>query len=215
MPVTGNARQLTFRADNLGKQIDLMLVFTPPAEGKLYSDLYPVCWKVLRFHSSGLSGATVHYSASTAFVSPQKDTDNIVSAYNVESCETGQLCALMTNEKGNNYLTKAAVGSKGVVQCKIQTSTPAEIAFGLFNQDKTTVSPVFKWTGLGIGSTLAVRLTPILRIYAVSDYQASEIIKGDLHSEVKFEKDLMTLSHETTWNIIRDPVSKEIKIVPA
>lgn len=41
---SGNARSLEFISNNLGKEIDLLLMFEPPKVGKLYVDLFPVCW---------------------------------------------------------------------------------------------------------------------------------------------------------------------------
>ncbi|KAH9475599.1 hypothetical protein JR316_0012716 [Psilocybe cubensis] len=215
MSITGNARKLTFVSKNLGKDIDLMLMFDPPKEGTLFTDLYPVCWKVLQFSASNISTAVVVYTADTAFIVPQANDDsNIVSALNVERCQGGQVCSLMTNNKGNNYLTHPGVGTPGIIQCKIQSAKPADLAFGIMGKDQS-VAPIFKWTGLGVDSTLAVKLTPVLRIYGVSDYHSSEILTANVNTDELFRQDLTQLPHETTWNVVRDPSSLQLKIVRA
>lgn len=40
----GKTTALEFIASELGKDIDLLLMFEPPKVGKLYVDLFPLCW---------------------------------------------------------------------------------------------------------------------------------------------------------------------------
>lgn len=46
----GNTRTLEFSSNNLGKEIDLLLMFTPPKVGTLYVDLFPVVWSEYSLH---------------------------------------------------------------------------------------------------------------------------------------------------------------------
>lgn len=42
--MAGNTRRLNFSADDLPKNLTLMLTFETPDAGELYKDLYPLCW---------------------------------------------------------------------------------------------------------------------------------------------------------------------------
>ncbi|KAH9475689.1 hypothetical protein JR316_0011248 [Psilocybe cubensis] len=231
MSITGNARKLTFVSKNLGKDIDLMLMFEPPKLGELYTDLYPVCWKVLQFSASNISTAVALYTADTAFM--KEDDSNIVSALNVQKCQvrepnydkfaypqshsihSGWRDMLVDDQHQGKQLPYCARSRyPGLIQCKIQSTKPADVAFGIVGKDQS-VSPIFKWNGLAVDSNLAVKLSPVLKIYGVSDYQSSEILRGDVTTEELFNQDLTKLPHESTWNVVRDPSSLQLKIVRA
>ncbi|PPQ82327.1 hypothetical protein CVT25_008456 [Psilocybe cyanescens] len=73
--MSGNFRALNFSSADLGKDITLLLMFEPPKNGELFKDLFPLIYKrlseVLTFTSSGISAATVEYTADTGFLVPQ------------------------------------------------------------------------------------------------------------------------------------------------
>jgi hypothetical protein len=57
--------------------------------------------------------------------------------------------------------------------------------------------------------------TPMLRAYVTSDYQEREILKGEIHSPLLWEKNLAELAETTTWNLMWDPVTDRYTIAEA
>ncbi|PPQ74838.1 hypothetical protein CVT25_000369 [Psilocybe cyanescens] len=123
-------RTLDFMTNNLGDEIDLVLLFEPPKVGKLYVDVFPICWKILSFSATGIGSATVEYTGDSGFVVPQKESSaNGILASNSQYCKIGEKCTLKTNANGNiNYLTPAVDSSNpNVMQCLNLTERPARI----------------------------------------------------------------------------------------
>ncbi|KAH9475602.1 hypothetical protein JR316_0012719 [Psilocybe cubensis] len=210
--MSGNSRSLNFTSSDLGRDVNLLLMFEPPKNGTLYKDLFPVCWKVLKFTPSGISAARVEYTADSGLLVPQRDTGNLVAASNAQRCQTGQMCVMETNDEGDNFLNPAVAGDPGVILCEFKTHRPSEVAFGLFNKAGNKIEPVMKWDGVGVGSTLAVQLTPKLRIYGMTDYQETELVRGEIRSPLLFEENLIALPNFTEWIVSIDPASNAIKI---
>ncbi|PPQ92099.1 hypothetical protein CVT25_008296 [Psilocybe cyanescens] len=168
----GNSRTLEFSSSDLGKEIDLLLMFEPPKVGKLYVDLFPVVWKVLSFSATGISSAYVEYTVNTGFFVPQFKTGNRVAASNAQRCQTGKKVTLKNNLNGNGqYFTPAVAGTPGVMQALNGTESPANMGIGFFNDAGTKMEPALVWNNVAKNSTLSVKLTPKLKIYAVSDFK--------------------------------------------
>jgi hypothetical protein len=55
----------------------------------------------------------------------------------------------------------------------------------------------------------------MLRAYVTSDYQESEILKGEIHSPLLWERDLATLAETITWNLTWDPATDRYTIADA
>ncbi|PPQ74815.1 hypothetical protein CVT25_013689 [Psilocybe cyanescens] len=148
----GNSRALEFNSSNLGKEIDLLLMFEPPKVGKLFVDLFPVVWKVLSFSATGISSADVEYTADTGFFVPQIKSGNRVAASNAQSCQTGQKVTLKTNLNGNGqYFTPAVDGTPGVMQALNGTERPANMGIGFLNQAGTKMEPALVWNNIAYG----------------------------------------------------------------
>ncbi|KAH9475591.1 hypothetical protein JR316_0012708 [Psilocybe cubensis] len=211
--VAGNNRALSFFSRDLGQDIDLLLMFEPPAAGRLYVDLFPVCWKVLSLSAGGLSTASVEYTAASGFFVPQVESGNRVFASNSQPCETGQRCTLRINDNGNgNSITAPVPGVGGSMQCLNTTGRPASIGMGFFNTTGTKMEPALLWDNVANNSILSIQLTPRLKIYAVRDYKATELIRGDIESPLLFERNLIALPASTTWKVFIDEGTGEIKI---
>ncbi|PPQ89849.1 hypothetical protein CVT25_007174 [Psilocybe cyanescens] len=83
---------------------------------------------------------------------------------------------------------------------------------GFFNDAGTKMEPALVWNNVAKNSTLSVKLTPKLKIYAVSDYKVTELIKADIESPLLFEKNLISLSSFTELTVSIDPGTGEVKI---
>jgi hypothetical protein len=65
------------------------------------------------------------------------------------------------------------------------------------------------------GSNITAQFTPKLRAYVTSDYKETEILKGEIHSPLLWEKNLAELAETTTWNLTRDPATGRYTIAEA
>ncbi|PPQ90603.1 hypothetical protein CVT25_007559, partial [Psilocybe cyanescens] len=112
------ALEITSR--ELGRKIDLMLVFEPPTTGNIYVDTFPVCWKVLSFSDTGTASATIEYTGNTELFVSQMESGHHVSAYLFQRCMIVEQCTLK-NHDHIMYLTHAVDGTSGIIQCINET----------------------------------------------------------------------------------------------
>ncbi|KAH9475600.1 hypothetical protein JR316_0012717 [Psilocybe cubensis] len=213
--MSGNNRRLEFEYSDLPKSYQLMLMFEPMAEGKVYTEMFPTCWKVLRLIKEVSGVAKAIYTSDTGFMVPQTDCGNIICAGTARPCEMGQLCTVMTDNDGDNYLEQATTGAKGIIQCKVDSSLPATVAFGIFNTEKTAFEPLFTWRDIPKGDKLSIKVTPVLKIYAVSNYQETEVVRSDVVSNLLFREDILNLPAVSRWTVSVDSNTKSIQIARA
>ncbi|PPQ82328.1 hypothetical protein CVT25_008457 [Psilocybe cyanescens] len=210
---SGNFRALNFISSDLGKDIDLLLMFVPPKIGTLYKDVFPVCWRILSFDATGLAAVTVNYTADSGFLVPQVEAGSLVAASNAQRCNIGQECILMTSEDGTgNYLSPAKDGDGGAMQCRNDTQRPASLGFGYINKAGNKIEPIVMWEDIAKGSTIAAQLYSTLRIYAVTGYKDTGLIRKEIKSPILFEKNLISLASFTEWMVSIDEGTGEVKI---
>ncbi|KAF8162585.1 hypothetical protein B0H34DRAFT_856275 [Crassisporium funariophilum] len=206
-----NSRILKFSANGLDKPITLLLMFTPPAAGKPYQDVFPTCWKVITLKKGGPTGASVEYTANTAFASPQVADGNLVTATSSALCGTGQKCSVVDD----GVVTPAVGGEAGYLMCKNETAGATDIAVGFSDATGGDVETVLVWTKVAVGSTIRAQFTPVMEIYATNDYQETQMLKGAVESPLLWKKNLQTLNKETTMSISVDGLTGKIDIKAA
>ncbi|PPQ81131.1 hypothetical protein CVT25_014788 [Psilocybe cyanescens] len=185
-----NCRALNFISSDLGKDIDLLLMFVPPKTGKLYKDVFPVCWKILSFDATGFAAVTVDYTADSGFLVPQVQAGSLVAASNAQRCKIGQECILMTNEDGTgdylspagdgddgigqecilmtnedgtgDYLSPAGDGDDGVMQCRNDTQRPASLGFGYINKAGNKIEPIVMWEDIAYDFLIILNLHRVI-----------------------------------------------------
>ncbi|KAH9475597.1 hypothetical protein JR316_0012714 [Psilocybe cubensis] len=121
---------------------------------------------------------------------------------------------MATNDEGKNYFTPAVDDDNlRAISCHIKTASPADIAFGTTNglNDKE-ILPIMRYRNLGPDCTLSVKLTPILRVYAVKGYHGQDVITPDLDSNVVLSVDLTSLPQFTQWGVSFDKDSDRVII---
>ncbi|PPQ95145.1 hypothetical protein CVT25_010783 [Psilocybe cyanescens] len=206
---------LEITSRELGREIELMLVFEPPTGGRIYVDVFPVCWKVLFFSATGMSAAALTYTGNTGLFVPQMQPGHHVSAYGWQRCEVGQKCTLKTDDQNQDHLTHAVNGISGVIQCVNETDHVASVGLGLLHDVGKRIEPVFLWEAIGQDRTLSFPFTPTLKIYATSAYKPAELIRSEIPYPALFEADLNTLPSFTSWNLLFDRATGEIEIEAA
>ncbi|PPQ91853.1 hypothetical protein CVT25_000789 [Psilocybe cyanescens] len=212
---------LEFTSSELSHKIDLMFVFERPTADNLHVNGFPVCWKVVSFSATGVTAATIDYTGNTGLFVPQTQSGHHVSAYGWQHCEVGQKCTLKTDDQNQDYLTHAVDDISGIIQCVNETDHLAIVGLlttlfqGLLHGLGSRIEPIFVWEGIVPDSTLSFPFTPVLKIYATSNYKAGELIRGDIPYPALFEADLNTLLPFTSWKLLYDPATGEIKIEAA
>ncbi|KAH9475615.1 hypothetical protein JR316_0012732 [Psilocybe cubensis] len=72
---------------------------------------------------------------------------------------------------------------------------------GIFDKTGTQIEPIFTWKEIPKGDTLALALTPVLKIYAVADIKVSEVVKGEVQSGDIFAEKLIPLPPTSNWEV--------------
>ncbi|KAH9475601.1 hypothetical protein JR316_0012718 [Psilocybe cubensis] len=61
------------------------------------------------------------------------------------SCQVGQRCTIKTDDQRKNYLVPAVYGQPKVITCHFDTSSPADVVFGLIDSGgQSPLSPISK-----------------------------------------------------------------------
>ncbi|KAG1777082.1 hypothetical protein EV702DRAFT_1105693 [Suillus placidus] len=204
-------RNLTFQSSDLGKEASIMLTFDGAMEG-LYEDFFPIVWKVSKFGKTGPYRAHATYTSQLAFSKPQLENGNIIDA---ETC-------VKINDSEKTTLTEAddvfqfsapQAGTTGVLQAVNSTGAVQDIAIGFMNKGDLMPTPALYFSGVGDGSHVSAKFTPVLRAYITSDYQETAILRGAIDTPAIWSRNLAELSPSTTWSLTREPASGKYTLV--
>ncbi|KAH9475603.1 hypothetical protein JR316_0012720 [Psilocybe cubensis] len=198
--IASDFRALNFISSDLGEHVYLLLVFDAPNGGTLYKDLFPVCWTCF----------------SPTFPLDEHRKPGLRLKRTKMPGSIGQICTLKTNDSnGQNYLTSPEEGDPDVIQCRMMTATAADLGVGLITKAGTKIEPLFLWNDIGRTSTLAIKLKPMLKIYAVSDatdFVGGKLIKSAFRTAPVLEINLISLTTFTEWQVYINPSTKAIEI---
>ncbi|KAG1870513.1 hypothetical protein C8R48DRAFT_85691 [Suillus tomentosus] len=195
-------RNLTFQSNDLDKEATLMLAFDADIEG-LYEEFFPVVWKVSKFGETGPYRTRVTYTSQLAFSKPQVVDGNIIDAETAVKINVSERTTL--SEANDVYhFSPPQPGASGVLQAVNETGAIQDIAVGFMSPGDLMPQPALYFNGVGDGSHVTARFTPILRAYITSDYQETAIIRGAIDTPVVWSQDLAALAESTTWTLTRD-----------
>ncbi|TFK32749.1 hypothetical protein BDQ12DRAFT_728383 [Crucibulum laeve] len=204
-------RVLNFFSDNIGQLVTLLLMFSPPPGGNLYTDEFPLAWEVIQLQGSGHSQATVTYTATTAFFVPQIVQGNLVTSSNSEICLVGQQCVAAYNQTVE-VITNVTTGTPGLLTCTNETPVAADIGIGFTDPKGDNLQPALLWTRVGVNSSVAAQFTPTLLVYAETQYQQTQIIKGEIQSPLLLSQNLVLLNPQTTYNVTINATTGQIQL---
>ncbi|TFK85752.1 hypothetical protein K466DRAFT_587848 [Polyporus arcularius HHB13444] len=204
-------RNLTFRSNNLGENVTLMLCFTPPNED-LFINQFPVAWKVTGLAANGGSILEVTWTENLAYTATQRGQGSIVTAGSYTPIKVGQTTTLrLDNPSGVPIrawtkpvpeVPDQALAAKGIVRGRNETGGPAGIGLGFLTDAGTAtegVNVALTWPNVGNTQTVAGKFTPVLSAYVALRYKQSQIIEGELQQETPiWKKDLLGLQGDTT-----------------
>ncbi|KAG1812562.1 uncharacterized protein BJ212DRAFT_457403 [Suillus subaureus] len=224
-------RNLTFQSNNLGKEATIMLTFDADMEG-LYEDFFPVVWKVSTFGKTGGRSyscvsesltyirplfpgpyeAHATYTSQLAFSKPQVVDGNIIDAETSVKINVSEKTTL-TVANDVYHFSPPQAGVAGVLQAVNSTGDVQDIAVGFMSPKELMPKPALYFNGVGDGSHVTARFTPVLRVYVTSDYQQTAIIRGAIDTPAIWSQDLAELAESTTWTLNRDAATGHYTIV--
>lgn len=204
-------RNLTFQSNNLGKEATIMLTFDADMEG-LYEDFFPVVWKVSTFGKTGPYEAHATYTSQLAFSKPQVVDGNIIDAETSVKINVSEKTTL-TVANDVYHFSPPQAGVAGVLQAVNSTGDVQDIAVGFMSPKELMPKPALYFNGVGDGSHVTARFTPVLRVYVTSDYQQTAIIRGAIDTPAIWSQDLAELAESTTWTLNRDAATGHYTIV--
>ncbi|KAG1904403.1 uncharacterized protein F5891DRAFT_1275939 [Suillus fuscotomentosus] len=73
-------------------------------------------------------------------------------------------------------------------------------------------TPVLYLSDIGDSSRVTAKFTSVLPIYITSDYEETDIVRGQVDTPAMWMQDLTTLAQSTTWNLARDPTTGRYSI---
>jgi hypothetical protein len=65
------------------------------------------------------------------------------------------------------------------------------------------------------GSYITAQFIPVLRVYIMSDYQGTKILRDAIETPAIWTQDLTGLAEHTTWNLKRDAFSGRYTLIRA
>ncbi|KAG1777069.1 hypothetical protein EV702DRAFT_1105493 [Suillus placidus] len=193
-------RNLTFQSNELGKDVSIMLTFDGAMEG-LYEDFFPVVWKVSKFGKTG----------GLAFSKPQVENGNIIDAATCVKINNSEKTTLTEANEVYQFSAPKA-GTTGVLQAVNSTGAVQDIAVGFMSKGQLMPTPALYFNGVGDGSHVTAKFTPVLRAYITSDYQETAILRGAIDTPAIWSRNLAELAPSTTWTLTRDPASGKYTI---
>ncbi|KAG8713367.1 hypothetical protein FRC09_018803 [Ceratobasidium sp. 395] len=206
-------KTLNFYSYNLQKDTSVVLMFQPPSNEKLFKDQFPVVWKVITFRARGHGKATVKYAARLAFGYAQTDADNLVDSGAWTEVRSGEMTSIQgdAGEKRFGGITKR----EGTKLLHPQTTTYMPIGFVKGDGIDQRFEPTLVWSGVGAKSNITAQFTPVLRAYVTRDYQASQLLRGEIETDTIWEQNINELNDVTGWNFMEDDANGGFSITPA
>jgi hypothetical protein len=207
-------RKLNFKSYNLGSKATLVLTFDDEKIPGIYKDVFPTAFKVTEFAATGAYGFQAKYKAQLGFTRAQISSDNKVEpASTYIPINVGEKTKL--TKDGNSYSFSTPTDIKPSQQIVAQNEAPGRenIGVGFFvGSPEDAPSTILLFQGVGSTSSAQVQFTPILRAYITTDYQETQILRGQVTSPILFNRDLTQLEEETNWKITYNAGSGKFQI---
>jgi len=212
--MAASAHTLHFYGNELGKEVDLMLLFEPPANaGTLYQQEFPVCWETIKFAKEGMVFADVEYTGTTVCFAYKETSDKpkLTGAKlprkisgNSQVCPVGDKCEVKA-EGSALYFTDPVEGRVGYLTCSNQVREVLNIGIGFVDEGAGgSFSPSVVWTK-GYKDVVVAQLSPLLHIYVTSSYKKSQVITGPIGFDPQKTLNLTTLPTHANLEITVDP----------
>jgi hypothetical protein len=196
-------RKLNFKSYDLGVKATLVLTFNSDTIPGIYKDVFPTAFKVTSFGEKGGYGFQATYKAQLGFTRAQLTGDNKVEpASTYIPINVGEKTKLTKDGSTYSFSTPTDIKPSKQIVAQNDTRGRENIGVGFFvGSPENAPSTILFFKDVGSTSSAQVQFTPILRGYITTDYQETEILRGQVASPVLFNRDLTQLEEETTWKI--------------
>ncbi|KAG8930272.1 hypothetical protein FRC03_000698 [Tulasnella sp. 419] len=154
-----------------------------------------------------------------AFGFPQVNRDNYIEAESWQELKLGEAVTLIDSSMGKTFTPDATpmTGSTSrLMTLKNRCRDRVDVGIGFVHGDGATQTyePTLYWEGVGSNTNVSIQFTPQLKIYLTKDYQATDILRGDIETPSLFTRDLNTLAGVTAWNVV-ETSGGSFNILPA
>lgn len=105
-----------------------------------------------------------------------------------------------------SFVKNLTFQSNDLGQAQNHTGSIEDIAVGFVNKGDIMPTPVLYLSDIGDSSRVTAKFTSVLPIYITSDYEETDIVRGQVDTPAMWTQDLTTLAQSTSWNLARDPL---------
>ncbi|KAG8854915.1 hypothetical protein FRB91_002975 [Serendipita sp. 411] len=191
----------------------LLLTFQP-IEG-LYKDTFPVCWRVGTFAANSPGSMVVTYKNQLAFTRPQVLDGNIVTGSTWQDINVGQKTTLNKDSNGVYSFNGVSAGEDGYLIAVNNCGDIEEMSIGFETTPGMPPSQVLYFSNIGQGSSVTTQFTPVLSAYVTSQYQQTQILRGEIQTGEIWKQDLSPLKETTTLIFSRDNATGQYSLTIA
>jgi len=206
-------RNLTFVANDLGREATLLLVFDDTGIPGQYRTIFPVAWKVSTFGASGAYSLKVTYHSEFGFT--RAESGGIVEASAFIHMNPGEK-TILEKQGGVYQFTRPSLIQPPSPNMEVEngTSEHQDIGFGIFSQPERPPQDILLFDNLNAGSIAQIgQFNPIISAYVTSDYKQGQILRGQPTVPVILKENLAHLEQDTIWKLEYNPASGQFHIV--
>ncbi|KAM6500033.1 hypothetical protein JOM56_003054 [Amanita muscaria] len=193
---------LNFRGGkSLTKKTNLILTFDKQSMAGMYKHYNPVAWKVTAFPAGGGGSFKATYTADIAFTRAQISGGVVEDASystHINVQEETTLTITDPDPPATYAFSKPehwASAQPGQFQCHNKTDEYQDIGVGFYekgHQDPVTALVI---NGVPGNTAVAAEFTPILSAYVAAGYKETQILKAQIQSPLKWDKNLAQPIH--------------------
>ncbi|GAB1528559.1 hypothetical protein RhiTH_011753 [Rhizoctonia solani] len=210
-------KTLRIHPHGLQKDTTIALMFEPPRSRQLFKNQFPVVWKVLTFPVKNRSGSSIQYLPRFAFAYGQVDQNYIFHPTAWVEAQRGIVSNLSGATDQLRFDQSIHGDDSEHFACKNNSSGVVNLSIGLLNGKGADqrFQPTLVWTNVATGSDVTTKFTPKLTAHVTRDYQATEILRGEMETDAIWSYNLDKLSEMddvTLWNFVEDDESGSFSI---
>jgi len=171
---------------------DIVLTFAPLVPSKLFTNQYMVAWKIAKLapHAE-ITTPTFSYSADLVISSLADPDPKLVTGGNKISVSMGQQATASFKDGVFQWGPVTGDPSTDPFQfTNVSENKVLGVSVGM-NNAENVYEAMLAFPQVNVGDVISVEVTPMLRAYAVSNYQATQVIKADLSTLCLGEWNLM------------------------
>jgi len=196
-------RNLTFVANNLGRESTLLLVFDNTGMSGQYRDVFPVAWRVSPFGATGTYISKFTYNSEFGFARAQINSEDIVEASAFTHINPGEKTTLEAQDGGFQFTTPRPIQPPSPNMVVINATVKRQnIGFGVFDRPARPPQTVLLFDHVNAGSSVQMgQFRPIISAYINAEYKEGQILRAQPRVPVILKESLADLDEDTTWQL--------------